>query len=137
MKKRAPKKKVKKDATLVSALDDWYSALRTIGRRSKQRRKAVVGGHAPACWPMRSAALSVHPKQIKQATERARALGVPTDFHPSGDPIFTSKGHRAAYMKNVERGVFDRDGGYGDAQCGPSRSGRTDAPPFIDFSEAL
>ncbi len=127
----------KKKDTLASALDDWHSALRAIGRKAKQKRKNIPGGHSPACWPMRSDALSVHPKQVKIAAARARALGVPTEFHPSGDPIFTSRGHRAAYMKHVERGVYDRDGGYGDAQQGPSRSGRHDSGQMRDFGEAL
>lgn len=129
-------RKKKKKETLVGALDDFYSALRTIGRRSKQKRKNIPGGHSSSCWPMRSTALSVHPKQVQAAAARAKALGVPTDFHPSGDPIFTSRGHRAAYMKHVERGVFDRDGGYGDAQPGPSTAGRYGEETMRDFGES-
>lgn len=64
-------------------------------------------------WPLISDALGVHPKQVAEAIESARAKGVPTEFTAKGQPIFTSRAHRTAYCRVY--GFYDRNGGYGDA----------------------
>lgn len=70
--------------------------------RGKSPVKACTKG-----WPMRSVALSVHPDQIGEAFEHSRRLGVPTEYHKSGDPIFTNKRHKDAYLK--AHGFHDRN----------------------------
>lgn len=65
---------------------------------------------------LHSDALGVHPKQIKEASEHAAKLGVPTEFDKLGRPIFTSRAHRKRYCASY--GAFDKDGGYGDAAPG-------------------
>lgn len=64
-------------------------------------------------WPLISDALGVHCSQVAEATESAKAKGVPTEFTPAGQPIFTSREHRKQYCRAY--GFFDRNGGYGDA----------------------
>ena len=57
-----------------------------------------------ASWPMKSDAAGCHPSQAKE---------VPTDFcSETGQAIFTSRQHRAKYLKAM--GMHDRNGGYGD-----------------------
>lgn len=76
-----------------------------------------------------SEALAVHPKQVHEAIEDARAKGVPTDFNlQTGAPIFRSRAHAKAYHQAY--GIFNKDAGYGDAQPGQSRA--RDAPPAPD-----
>ena len=50
-------------------------------------------------WPIKSDAMGVHPKQIKEAAEHARKRGVPTDFDKSGRPLFRDRSHQRAYLK--------------------------------------
>ena len=63
--------------------------------------------HGSKGWPMRSVALSVHPDQIPEAVEHDRRLGVPTEYHKSGDPIFENKRHKDRYLK--AHGYHDRN----------------------------
>lgn len=49
--------------------------------------------------PLESEALAVHPDQIPEAIESAKRHGVPTEFTPSGLPIFTSSRHFRNYAK--------------------------------------
>lgn len=63
---------------------------------------------------LHSEAMAVHPKQIQEAIEDAKKHGVPTNFDKEGRPIFTSRAHRAKYMKAYHH--YDKCGGYGDAQ---------------------
>lgn len=72
----------------------------------------VAGGQQPSCWPMTSQGAAVHPDQIPEAMESARKKGVPTDFTPTGEPIFTGREHRKRYLHAY--GYHDKDGGYGD-----------------------
>lgn len=66
-----------------------------------------------AAWPMKSDSAGVNPSQIAEFSEKASKMGVPTQFDSkTGQAIFTSRGHRARYMKL--RGLHDRQGGYGD-----------------------
>lgn len=49
--------------------------------------------------PLESQALGVHPDQIPEAIETAKALGVPTRFTKTGEPIFTSSRHFRQYAR--------------------------------------
>lgn len=72
-----------------------------------------MGPEALIGWkPVISDALAVHPRQVQEATENAKAKGVPTDFLPDGRPILTSRSHRKAYLRAY--GFHDNNGGYGD-----------------------
>ena len=62
--------------------------------------------------PKESISLGVHPTQVAEATESARAKGVPTEFKPNGRPVFTSRAHQKAYCRAY--GFRNNDGGYGD-----------------------
>ena len=65
-----------------------------------------------SCWPMTSWAAGVHPAQVDEVRRQSVDLGVPTDFTPDGDAIFTSRRHRKKYCEAV--GLFDRNAGDGD-----------------------
>ncbi len=66
-----------------------------------------------SAWPMKSDAAGVHPSQVKEFSQKSEKMGVPTQFDgKTGQAIFTSRAHRAKYMKSV--GIHDRSGGYGD-----------------------
>ncbi len=64
------------------------------------------------CWPMKSDALAVHPKQIKAVRERNKKHGLHIEYARDGRPILQDRGQRRDLMK-IE-GVHDRNGGYGD-----------------------
>ncbi len=83
----------------------------------KKGQLKKVGG-----WPMKSIALAVHPKQVKEAIESARKRGVPTDFTSDGRPVFTDRAHYNAYMRAYH--FYNRDAGYSDAAPGQSRHSR-------------
>jgi hypothetical protein len=74
----------------------------------------VPDGHRSQCWPQASRALGVHPSQVNDQMAHAKKMGVPTSFDKTGKPIFTSRGHRAEYLKHVDQRRVDYDGGYGD-----------------------
>lgn len=63
--------------------------------------------------PLPSLAHSVHPCQVKEFNEDAKAAGL-TGVHYSADgkAHFSSRGQRKAW--NKYRGLVDKDGGYGD-----------------------
>tara|TARA_R110002020_G_scaffold60572_4_gene163959 strand:+ start:684 stop:1058 length:375 start_codon:yes stop_codon:yes gene_type:complete len=76
---------------------------------------AEQGGFDGNCsnWPMKSDAAGVHPDQIGEARKEAKRFGVPTNFDgKTGQAIFSSRAHRAQYLK--AKGFHDRNGGYGD-----------------------
>jgi hypothetical protein len=75
------------------------------------------GGHLPSCWPMKSDALAVHPKQIRAAMARNARYGVNVEYARDGRPILQDRGQRRELMKL--EGVHDNEGGYGDDH-GPS-----------------
>jgi hypothetical protein len=72
-------------------------------------------------WPMYSDALGVNPDQIDEARAESVRMGVPTDFNKDGQAILESRGHRKKYAE--ANGMYDRDGGYGDAQPNHAGSG--------------
>lgn len=65
-----------------------------------------------SCWPMKSDALAVHPKQIEQVRARNKKHGLNIEYAPDGRPILQDRGMRRDLMK-IE-GVHDNNGGYGD-----------------------
>lgn len=73
--------------------------------------KPMMGGTGRN-WPIMSKAAGVAPRQVKRAAEIATERGVPTDYLPSGEAVFRSRGHRKAFLK--AHGFRDNDGGYGD-----------------------
>jgi hypothetical protein len=60
---------------------------------------SATGNCFPNFKPLHSEALAVHPTQIQEARDVAKAKGVPTDFDSSGRPIFTSSRHFREYAK--------------------------------------
>lgn len=49
--------------------------------------------------PMASEALAVHPDQVPEAREDAKRRGVPVEFQPTGEPVFTSSRQFREYAK--------------------------------------
>lgn len=58
--------------------------------------------------------MAVHPTQIKEAMAHDASKGVPTKYDKFGRPLITSRGHMKQFCEL--HGVYDRNGGYGDAQ---------------------
>jgi hypothetical protein len=73
-------------------------------------------------WPMKCEALAVHPLDAKSAQESAKKRGIHTDFTKSGEPVFTSPGHRKRYCESY--GYFAKNAGYGDPVPGPQSQRR-------------
>ena len=65
-------------------------------------------------WPMVSVAAGINPDQIGEYKEFDKKMGVETDYTPSGDVVFRSRGHRKKYLEAHH--MYDRNGAYGDAQ---------------------
>lgn len=93
--------------------DDW---IELDGEMYQRDYETELSGRPPggcASWPMKSDAAGVHPSQVKEFTEQSYKMGVGTEFDSStGQAVFTSRGHRARYLKAM--GMHDRNGGYGD-----------------------
>ncbi len=72
-----------------------------------------LNGHSPACWPMLSDALAVHPKQIPAVMERNKQHGLHVEYNPTdGRPVLMDRGMRRDLMKL--EAIHDNNGGYGD-----------------------
>lgn len=69
-------------------------------------------GHRPACWPATSWALSVHPKQVKEANARAKRHGIAVRYDATGKCHLSGKGARRDLMRL--EGMHDNEGCYGD-----------------------
>jgi len=64
-------------------------------------------------WPMRGDMIGVHPKQVKEAQARLKALGAPGTYDPkTGDLILNSRKEYKDFCKATGRS--NRDAGYGD-----------------------
>lgn len=78
------------------------TAPRRVRRDGKTYRKDIIAGSSiqsgKGGWPIWSDAMAVHPSQIEEARERARAHGVRTEFSASGKPCFRSPAHRRKHM---------------------------------------
>jgi hypothetical protein len=57
---------------------------------------------------MYSDGAAVHPSQIDEHSQFAKAMGVPVEFSKDGRPKLDSHAHRRKYLKI--RGFFDRAG---------------------------
>lgn len=68
--------------------------------------------HQPACWPMESQALAVHPKQVEAANERAKRHGIDVRYEKNGTAVIGSR-HARKRLLRLE-GFHDKAGGYGD-----------------------
>lgn len=61
-------------------------------------------------YPIKSAALAVHPTQVQEAQDDSVKKGVPTQFTPGGRPILRDTSHRRKYLKAynfVDRNSFN------------------------------
>ncbi len=72
----------------------------------------TLDAHLPACWPMLSEAMAVHPSQVEEATARNRKHGVNVTYTPSGEAILPDRNERRKLMRL--EGFHDKSGGYGD-----------------------
>lgn len=71
------------------------------------------GGHSSSCWPMRSEALAVHPRQVEAANRRNKKAGIAVEYDPvTGEAIIPSRMERKKLLKL--EGFYDKNGGYGD-----------------------
>jgi hypothetical protein len=48
---------------------------------------------------------------VAEARAHAKRVGVPTEFTPTGEPVFVSRAHQKAFVK--AHGMHNYDGGYG------------------------
>ena len=81
--------------------------------------------HAADTWrDFASEALAVHPSQIKEAAALAKNQGFDLHWDKLGRPHFGSRKQFKDYGE--ANGYFNRDAGYGDAQC--------DKPTHCDMS---
>jgi len=76
--------------------------------------QAEHGGrrHCAGTWPMASYAAGISPDEIAEFRKLDRANGVPTEYTPDGDPVFTSARHRREYCQ--AHGLYDRNAGFSD-----------------------
>jgi len=96
---------------------DWCIKLDDGGyarfcRQETDIRRYGKFNHTPGNWPMTSTAAGVAASQVAELTEYDREHGVPTEYTPDGDPIFTGKEHRRKHC--ALHGMYDRNAGYGD-----------------------
>ncbi len=99
----------------ISEMERFQKGKMVMDGRGVRRRVDLEHGgfkDTPGNWPMLCEASGVHPDQVREATEHARRLGVPTDFTPDGRAILRDRAHRRDY--NRAHGFYDRNGGYGD-----------------------
>ena len=82
-------------------------ARRDIAAEQRPRRAVSCSN-----WPLRSDAAGVHPSQVPEVMAACRARGVPTEFTRDGRAILTGPAHRRTFCEL--RGLYDRNGGYGD-----------------------
>jgi hypothetical protein len=128
-KHRKPKQKTERELN-AEAFENFY---KTLYKRTRSTGRA--GGNRPWARPQVCEALAVHPKQIKEAVNDAVKKGVQTDFDRQGRPLFRDRDHRKRYCQAY--GIFDKDGGYGDAQKGQTRlSGYPEPTPDYSHLES-
>lgn len=84
------------------------------------------------CWPMRSDALSCHPKQIAAVMERNKKHGITgVSYEADGTCVISDREARRQIM--ALEGMHDNHGGYGDDHSGQSPLYRQDEVPFADI----
>tara|TARA_Y100000592_G_scaffold73747_1_gene114889 strand:- start:590 stop:952 length:363 start_codon:yes stop_codon:yes gene_type:complete len=86
------------------------------GETWKRRVDVEMGGHSDVndVWraPLVSESAACHPSDIPAYQAHAAKHGAPTNFDHAGRPMFTSRSHRAKFLKAFN--LNDRNGGYGD-----------------------
>ena len=93
--------------------DDWIELDGEMYQRDYETEISGSPSGGCAAWPMKSDSAGVHPSQVREVTEKSDNMGVRTEFDKTtGQAVFTSRGHRAKYLKAM--GMYDRNGGYGD-----------------------
>ena len=51
-------------------------------------------------WPIVSEAAAVHPSQVQQFTEFHKRHGTPTEYLPTGEPVFQSHAHQRKSLRD-------------------------------------
>jgi hypothetical protein len=79
------------------------------------RRVFSAAQPQPRRWSrgLESVGCGVHPSQVADDRAISEKHGWRPEYTPDGNPIFRSRAQRKKFMR--ERGLIDRDGGYGDA----------------------
>jgi len=107
-----------KDGQTVERFYPAAKVRKTIRVNGKTAHRDIAAEHGsfkntPGNWPMKSDACGVSPKQIPEAMETDRRLGVPANYDSkTGQIIWDSPGHRKKWCEAHE--YYDRNGGYGD-----------------------
>ena len=65
-------------------------------------------------WPLVSDGAAISPDMISKYEKFDKAHGVVTEYQPDGRPVLRDRRHRRDYL--TLHNIFDRDGGYSDAQ---------------------
>lgn len=78
----------------------------------------LLGGNAPnlasntpSCWPKKSRAFAVHPKQVEEANKRNKRMGCNVRYDKDGSAILPDRGARRDLLK-VE-GFHDNESFFG------------------------
>lgn len=90
---------------LSDALDAFYREIHSAPRRKTGRARR---GGCDTFRNFESKAMAVHPKQVKQARDRAKRHGIAVEYKDDGTAILQSPGARKALM-NLE-GLRDQSG---------------------------
>jgi hypothetical protein len=85
------------------SLDEAQKRLDAIKAETDKRPRADRGPYfalaIDGAHPLRSDALAVHPKQIKQAAARNKRHGINVEYDRHGRPVFTDANQRRKLMK--------------------------------------
>ena len=99
-----------KDADGVNRWHDHKQPAKEFPAGASQDKRCGSSGWATG---LKSLGAGVHFSQVNEFREDAKQHGFTgVEFSSDGECVFTSRGERARYLKH--RGLFDRDGGYGD-----------------------
>jgi hypothetical protein len=103
------------DGNVVEDAEAWWddTILERFGPYHVRFRKDG-GGRTPSVWGREwvSTAMKIHPSQVKQFNEEAKAAGTGCYYDAQGRCHAGSRTARSAEIKR--RGYFDRQGGFGD-----------------------
>ncbi len=86
---------------------------RAFMRKTLGIKAGVKQINTSGAWPIISDAMSVLPEQVAEAQALDRSLGVHAEYR-DGRPVLESRTHRKEFLE--AHGMYDRSGGYGDAQ---------------------
>lgn len=91
--------------TLSEGLTEFY-------KQQAQQPKAPEPCSLSYTRPNVSLSMKVRRSDRQKAIAEAAKRGVPTEFTPEGNPVFTSRAHQKSYRKAF--GYANLDGGFGD-----------------------